>query len=310
MRALVIRSTAASPELAELPTPTAAAGELLVRVHAASVNGFDLAVAAGYVEAMMDHRYPVVLGKDFAGVVAGVGEGVEGYRVDDRVFGVVTKPFIGDGSFGEYVTVPVAIGVAHLPADVSFVDGAALGLAGTAAVTAVESARLEAGTTVLVFGATGGVGNQVVQLASRDGATVVATAHTEEERAELTRLGATATVDHEGDLAAALRSDFPEGVDVVVHLAGDPAALLPLVRDGGRFVSTLVGSPDDVPAGDVTVVPVFAQPTAQVLDRLASAHADGTTGVRIEGTYPLSAAPDALADFARGTLGKLVLEIG
>src|SRR5579875_3799109 len=106
MRALVVRAAAARPEVTDVPTPVPAADELLVRVHAASINGFDLAVAAGYLENMMEHRYPVVLGKDFAGVVDAVGAEVTDFAVGDRVFGVVTKDFLGDGSIGEYVTVP------------------------------------------------------------------------------------------------------------------------------------------------------------------------------------------------------------
>jgi NADPH2:quinone reductase len=98
---------------------------------------------------MMEHRFPLVLGKDFAGTVDAIGDGVTGYQVGDRVFGVVMKDFLGDGSFAEYVTVPAAVGVARLPEGVAFVEGAALGLAGAAA--------LAAGQTVLVAGATGGV---------------------------------------------------------------------------------------------------------------------------------------------------------
>ena len=99
-----------------------------------------------------------------------------GYQVGDRVFGVVTKPFLGDGSFAEYVTVPIAVGIATLPEEVAFADGAALGLAGAAAHHAVDAAELQPGQTVLVAGATGGVGNQAVQLAAKAGAHVIATA--------------------------------------------------------------------------------------------------------------------------------------
>src|ERR1700712_2963377 len=126
MKAVAFTAFGNSPELIDIDVPTPAEGEVRVRIHAASVNGFDLAVANGYLDGMMEHRFPVVLGKDFAGTVDALGEGVQGYAVGDRVFGVVTKAFLGDGSFGEYVTVPVAVGLAHLPGSVSFIDGAAL----------------------------------------------------------------------------------------------------------------------------------------------------------------------------------------
>ena len=88
----------------------------------------------------MEHRFPVVLGKDFAGTVDAVGPGVTDYQVGDRVFGAVTKPYLGDGSFAEYVTVPTAVGIAVLPESIDFVTGAALGLAGSAAIAAVDAA--------------------------------------------------------------------------------------------------------------------------------------------------------------------------
>ncbi len=309
MRAVAFAEFGAAPQVHDIAIPEPAEGEVRVRVRAASVNGFDLAVAAGYLDGMMEHRFPVVLGKDFAGVVDAVGAGVEGYTVGDRVFGVVTKSFLGDGSFGEYVTVPVALGLAILPGSVSFTDGAALGLAGTAAVDAVDAARLEAGQVVLVAGATGGVGNQVVQLAMRSGATVIATAHSEAERALVTGLGAVELVDYRGDVAAQVMAARPGGVDAVIHLAGDAAALLPAVRDGGRFASTLLGSPEQLPTETATVVPVYATPTTATLDRLADNNARRHTTVTVERVYPLEQAAQAFADFGAGTVGKLVLTI-
>ena len=145
-----------SPELVELPLPESQAGEVRVKVAGASINGFDLSMAAGHTKAHMEHRYPLVLGKDFAGTVEAVGPDTDGFDVGDRVFGTVTKEFLGDGSFAEYVTMPVQVGIAHLPETVSFVDGAALGLAGAAAYAALDAARIDADTSVLVVGATGG----------------------------------------------------------------------------------------------------------------------------------------------------------
>lgn len=115
MRAVVIAEQGASRTLTELPTPEPGAGEVLVRVEASSLNGFDTAVAAGYLAGMMEHRFPVVLGKDFAGTVEAVGAGVTRFAAGDRVFGVVTKAFLGDGGFGEYVVVGQDLGTAAIP---------------------------------------------------------------------------------------------------------------------------------------------------------------------------------------------------
>ena len=307
MRAFVVTENGPAPQVVELDVPEPGEGEVRVLVHAASINGFDLAVAAGQLRAMMEHRFPVVLGKDFAGTVDAVGPGVGDYQVGDRVFGVVTKPFLGDGSFAEYVTVPTGVGVAPLPESITFVEGTALGLASAAAIAAVDAGHLRPGDTVLVVGATGGVGNQVVQLAAAAGARVIATATDDDERDLVSDFGAADTVDHRGDLSAAVRAIHPDGVDVVFHLAGDPNLVLPAVRTGGRFVSTIIMSPEQLPTEDATVTGIYANPDRGTLDRAVAHQVDGVSRVRIQDTYALDQAPAALAAFAAGTLGKLVI---
>jgi NADPH:quinone reductase-like Zn-dependent oxidoreductase len=308
MKAAVLPDFDAAPEVRQIPVPEPAEGEVRVRVRAASVNGFDVSVAKGSVKGMMEHRFPLVLGKDFAGTVEAVGAGVDAFASGDRVFGVVTKPYLGDGSFGEFVTVPVAIGIARLPDPIDFRDGGALGLAGTAARLAVDAGDLASGQTVLIVGATGGVGTIAVQLAAQAGARVIATAHGDEARRLVTNLGAAEVVDYTEDVPAQVRAAHPEGVDAVLHFAGDPGTVLPLVRPGGRFASTLIMSPEQIPSEMVTVKAVYAVPSAELLSGLAAAVASGRLKVPIERTYPLEEVPAALRDFAqRGTLGKLAI---
>jgi NADPH:quinone reductase-like Zn-dependent oxidoreductase len=310
MKAAVLAGFDSAPELRQIPVPEPAEGEVRVRVHAASVNGFDVSVAAGRVKGMMEHRFPVVLGKDFAGTVEAVGAGVSAFAPGDRVFGVVTKPYLGDGSFGEFVTVPVAVGLARLPDAIEFQTGGALGLAGTTARLAVDAAGLAAGQTVLIAGATGGVGTIAVQLASQAGARVIATAHGDEERRLVTELGAAEVVDYRQDVAAQVRAAHPDGIDAVLHFAGDPGAVLPLVRVGGRLASTLIMSPEQIPSDTVEVKAIYAVPTAAVLDGLADAVASGRLTVPVQRTYPLDEVPAALRDFAQGALGKLAIAVG
>lgn len=310
MKAVALSAFDTLPEVIDIEVPTPAEGEVRVRIHAASINGFDLAVANGYLNGMMEHRFPVVLGKDFAGTIDELGTGVDQYEVGDRVFGVVTKEFLGDGSFAEYVTVPVAVGIAKLPDDVAFTDAAGLGLAGTAAVDAFDAADIAVGSTVLIAGATGGVGNQALQLAVRAGADAIATAHSAEEIEAVTALGAQSTVDYTGDVAAQVRELRPEGVDVVLHFAGDPAALAPTLKKGGRFVSTLAQSAEQLGgAEDVQFTSIFANPSTATLERLAKNQAEKHTAVAVQREYELAETPDALGHFAGGTLGKLVITI-
>lgn len=310
MRAFALTAFGATPEIIETPTPEPGEGEVRVKVAAASVNGFDLSVAAGRLESMMEHRFPVVLGKDFAGTVDALGPGVTGYQVGDRVFGVVTKEFLGDGSFAEYVTVPAAVGLAALPEGVDFTTAAALGLAGTAAADAIEAAGITEGTTVVVAGATGGVGQQALQLAVRAGAEVIATAGTDADRQLVTGLGAAATVDHTaGDVTEQVLTAHPGGVDVVLNFAGDPTGLVPAVKPGGRLVSTLIMSADAVPAEGIEVLPIYATPAPATLQRLADNQAQGHAAVTVQHVYDLTETAQALADFAAGTHGKLVIAV-
>lgn len=298
-----------APQIHEVETPTPAAGEVRVRVRAASVNGFDLSVAKGQLKGMMEYNFPVVLGKDFAGEIDAVGDGVEDFRVGDRVFGVVMKDSLGDGAFGEYVTVPVGFGIAKLPEGIGFTEGAALGLAGTAATDAFDAAGVTDGATVLVAGATGGVGQQALQLAVRAGARVIATAHSAEEIDLVRGLGVTETVDYRGDVAEQVLTLYPEGVDVVLHFAGAPDAVVPVVRQGGTFVSTMLRSAGDVPAEGVNVVSIYANPSQATLDRVAAHQVEKHTTVTVQHVYNLAEAGDALDAFSAGTLGKLVIAI-
>ena len=309
MKVVAFSEFGAATEVTDIEVPQPADGEVRVKVRAASVNGFDLAVANGMLNGAMEHRFPVVLGKDFAGIVDALGDGVEEYAVGDRVFGVVTKDFLGDGSFAEYVTVPVAVGIAKLPESVDFTEAAGLGLAGTAAVDAFDAAGVQSGETVFIAGATGGVGQQALQLAVKAGATVIATASSDEEKTLVTDLGAAATVDYKADAVAQVTALHPCGVDVVLHFAGDPTDAVKAAKNGGRFVSTMIMSADQVPTDGVQVHPIYATPSTATLERLAKNQAEQHTTVTVQRVYDLDQTTEAFGHFGAGTLGKLVVSV-
>ncbi len=311
MRAIVLGDFEGGPRLREIPIPPIAApNELLIRVQATSVNGFDVAVAGGRLKGMMEHRFPVVLGKDFAGTVEAIGPGVSRFAVGDEVFGVMMKPVLGDGTFGEFVTAPENFGIARVPVGLDLAAAGALGLAGTTALMSVDAVAPAAGETVLIAGATGGVGAYAVQIAAARGARVIATARPGNEADFVRSLGATHSVDYDGDLAAAVRAIRPEGVDAAIHLAGDGLQLAALLVPGGRIASTLGLGPAQLAGPRVRATSIMAAPDSILLDRLASDVAAGRLRVPIQRTYPLEQAPRALADFAVGTLGKLAVAIG
>ncbi|MBB6346126.1 NADP-dependent oxidoreductase [Nonomuraea muscovyensis] len=291
----------------DLPVPEPGPDEVLVRVLASSVNGFDLGVLGGYLKGSYDYEFPVVLGKDFAGTVTAVGADVTGWTPGEDVFGVVMRPTLGQGGFAEYVAVSAGYGLAKIPGGLGHTRAAALGLAGTAALNAVDAVAPAPGETVLISGATGGVGSFAVQLAAARGARVIATARPGAETAFVTGLGATWAVDHT-DLSGDVRAIAPGGVDAALHLAGDGPAVAALLADGGRLASTLHYTVDE-PGRDIKATAVMADPNPDTLARLAADAAEGRLRVPVARSYPLAEAARALADFTTGTVGKLAITI-
>lgn len=306
MRAVVIDDFGATPRVADVAEPAPAVDEVLVRVAASSVNGFDVSVAAGRLKGAMEHRFPVVPGSDFAGTVEACGAEASRFSPGDRVFGVVMKSYLGEGSFAELVATSEGHGIAALPAALDFATAGSLALAGSAALAVIEGASLEGGETVLVSGATGGVGAIAVQYARAAGATVIATARPGREASFVEDLGAAYVADYTGDLAAEVRAAAPVGVRVIFHLAGDPDQLAGLLALDGRIVSTLGFGSDR----HRSATAVRSNPTAETLARLASDVLAGHLRVPLERTYSLDEVPAALADFAAGSLGKLAVRVG
>lgn len=307
MRAMAFPEFGADLEAADLPLPEPGPGEVLVRVLASSVNGFDLGVLGGYLKGVYEYEFPVVLGKDFAGTVAAVGPGVTGVAPGEAVFGVVMRPTLGQGGFAEYVVVSEQYGLAKIPEGLDPLRAGVLGLAGTAALNAVDAVDPATGETVLISGATGGVGAFAIQFAAARGASVIATARPGAEAAFVTALGATWAVDHT-DLQAQVRAVTPDGVDAALHLAGDGPTVAALLADGGRLASTLHYTPDEH-GRDINATTVMADPNPATLARLATAAAAGRLRVPVARTYALAEAPRAIADFTTGTVGKLAVTI-
>lgn len=309
MRAIAFSDFGVAPEVHELPVPEPGPGEVLVRVNHSSVNGFDVAVAAGMVKEIMEHRFPVVLGKDYAGIVEAVGEGVASVKEGDEVFGVLMRDYIGDGTFAEFVVIPEEIGLAKVPGGLDLPTAGALGLTGTAAHATIEAVSPSSGETVLISGATGGVGSKAIQFAVARGAEVIATAKPAEEAEFVKGLGAHHTVDYTAGMADQVRGIKSDGVHAAIHLAGDGFELVDLVSDGGRFASTLGLGPDQLSGKNVQATSIMAMPTADVLLQLAAEVEAGRLQVPVKHTYTLEEVPQAINDFARGSLGKFAIEI-
>src|SRR3954465_3347567 len=214
MKAVTITAFDTPPALLEgLPAPTPAPNKVLVRVHGSSVNPVDNGIAAGMLKQMgLEYEFPVILGRDYAGVVEQVGAEVTRYAVGDDVFGFLlhANPTVREGSWAELIAVPQDMFIGRAPEGVDAATAGAAPLAGIAAIMAIDALELAEGDTVLIVGATGGVGSLAVQLAARAGATVVAPALHEDE-AHVRELGVSELLPRDGDLAAAARERYPDG---------------------------------------------------------------------------------------------------
>src|SRR3954452_15362409 len=221
MKATTLNEAATPPVLRDdLPPPNPGPREVLVRVQASSVNPVDNSIAAGLLANMgVEYEYPVTLGRDYAGVVEQVGADVTEYAPGDEVFGFLlhANPTARDGSWTEFITVSTDALIARRPSSVDVAAAGAAPLAAITAVTAIDALDLSSGDTVLIVGATGGVGSFATQLAAQAGATVVAPALPEDEE-YLRSLGVTEVLPREGDVVPAVRERFPDGVDALLDL--------------------------------------------------------------------------------------------
>ncbi|TMR93760.1 NADP-dependent oxidoreductase [Nonomuraea basaltis] len=304
MRALIGGSGA--PRLVEVPVPQAGPGQVRIKVAAAGVNPFDLAVAAGaladYGVARRLDSYG--LGFDVAGTVDQVGAGA-GFRVGEEVIGLAARLELPVKAQAEYVVLDAGA-VARAPREVTAVAAATIPLNALTAWQALDRAGAGPGRTLLVTGAAGAVGGYLVELAVLRGARVVAAAGSGDE--EFVRgLGAEWFVARGEDLANAVRARVPGGVDAAVDAAVLGLAALDAVRDAGAFVVLTAGV---APAGlrGIDVATVFFRADAAQLDEVVRLVEAGRLTLRVADTYPLEKAADAHARLAAGGVrGRLVL---
>ena len=295
----------------DLPIPEAGADEVLIRVRAAGVNPFDWKVADGDLKDELEHRFPLILGFDAAGVVERAGAGVTELAEGDEVYGYLFKPVVGGGAYAEYVSAPAAI-VARKPESIRFTEAAALPVPGLTAMDLVDAVDPKEGETVLIVGATGGVGSYALQLATRRGARVIATAR-EANEAFARELGATETVDHtRRDLLDAVRMTHPGGIEAIIDVVSERDALgriAGLVKEGGRLASSVYAADvESLAQRGIKATNVSVQPDARRLEELSRIVDAGELTVRLERTFSLEQAPEALDESRTGHVrGKIVL---
>lgn len=304
MRAITLRQYGGPDvlQLTDLPLPEPGRGDIRVRVVARPVNPIDVMIRTGALKDAVSARELPVPGLDFAGIVDALGDDVSQELQGRRVLGIAPWFLTQAGSYAEYVVVP-ATALATVPDELDLVAASTLPLNGVTAAMAVDAAGITGNSSVLVTGATGGVGGYAVQLAASRHARVLAVAGAED--ADLVRnLGATDVITRGPQVAADVRRLLPGGVDAVI----DAASLGPIaaVRDHGSFIALVPPAPAAERA--ITVTAVQHAPDGALLSRLVDDVAAGLLTLRVAATYPLSEAALAHEHFAKGGVrGRIVL---
>ena len=299
MRAVVIHETG-GPEvlrLEEIPDPEPADGEVLIRVHAASVNPVDWK----YRRSLDADRLPMVLGRDLSGTVQ--QSRADAFAEGDPVFGSA-----GSGGYAELNTSPADV-LARKPDAVGWEQAASLPVAGSTAWQALfDQGGLESGQTALIAGAAGGVGHLAVQFAKHAGAHVIGTA-SGRNRDFVLGLGADRFVDYTTEDVAQVAQSVDLAFDTVGGAVGE--TLLPVVREGGILVSIASMPPEEAARERGVRTAIFsATQNTQQLALMADLVATGQVRVEIAEVLPLDEVRRAHELSESGHVrGKLVLTI-
>ncbi len=300
MQAVLMRETGAPDvlRLEEVERPEPREGEVLIEVRAVSVNPIDWKFRRG----LYPKQLPVVLGNDISGVV--VSSRDDGFAEGDEVFGIAAS-----GGYAEFASSPAAV-IAKKPTAITHVQAAAIPVGGLTAWQALfDHGNLQAGQTVLIAGAAGGVGHFAVQLARHAGARAIGVGSAR-NRDFVLGLGAVEYIDYTQQDVAAAVSDVDVAFDTV---GGDTTqALLATVREGGVLVTIANAPPEqDAAARGVRAVMFSMSPSTEQLELVAGLVAGGEVKVEIAEVLPLAQVRRAHELSESGhTRGKIILTVG
>jgi NADPH:quinone reductase-like Zn-dependent oxidoreductase len=290
----------------DLPDPAAAPGEVMVDVHAASVNAADWKFRAGAYERHSTAKPPFIPGRDFSGVISALGEGVTDLKVGDPVFGVLNAG--REGTYCEKLAITAAI-VAKKPDALSHVNAAALALTGLTAIDSVDNTlKLKRGETILIQGGAGGVAGFAIQFAKHIGAHVITTTSAA-NRDYVKSLGADEIIDYN-------TQDFTKvvsGCDAVFDTVGGDVAQksFAVLKPGGRaaFIASGMEAPKPTRSDVTSLRPPVARARAP-LERIAELFLDGAIRAPEVKLYPLSEAAEAhQLSQSRHFRGKLIFKV-
>lgn len=292
-------------QLNDVPVPKVGPGSILIRVERAAVNPVDWKVMSGGLDPMLEAVFPVIPGWDVAGTVEAAGPDTPEFSVGDRVAAYARKEVVHGGTYAEYVAVP-AESAAVVPADVDIDTAASIPLVGGTALRALETVQLSPDDTLLIHGASGGVGHIAAQLAVDYGTTVIGTASTKNHD-RLRELGVTPVAYGDG-LEDRVREIAPGGITAVVDFVGGvlDQSLALLGEDHGNRLVSIADSDVEEHGGRW----VWVRPDGGRLHYLLEKVSEGAVSVHIDRTFSLAEAAEALEVSKSGEAnGKLVIDV-
>src|ERR1700746_548934 len=299
--------------LQTLPVPDIGPDEVLIRVEVAGVGAWDAFEREGGFSQMFgtEPKVPYVLGSDGAGTIAAVGEQIERFKEGDRVYALALANPKG-GFYAEYVALKADNGWPG-PKDVQIEQAGAMPSDALTALQGLDEVLgLEQGESLMIFGASGGIGHLAVQLAKRMSARVLAVASGNDGVALVRQLGADSVLDgHKGDVVAAAWEFAPDGFDVALVTAGGDVAdqALTAVRDGGRVAYPNGVMPLPKPRPELRLQSYNVTPDAQLLKKLNQLIESGPFEVNVARLFSLDQAGEAHRALDQHYLGKLALRI-
>ncbi|QQG50986.1 MAG: NADP-dependent oxidoreductase [Candidatus Saccharibacteria bacterium] len=288
--------------------PVAKPGQVVVEVHAASLNPFDTIVREGYLQQNVPLQLPATLGGDIAGVVTEAGEDVTDFTVGDKVYGQANIVAGNSGAFAEFAATS-ATQIAKMPENLGFTEAASLPLAGVSAIQALtEHIKLAVNQKIFINGGAGAIGSIAIQLAKNIGA-YVATAATREGIELAKQLGADEVIDYKTNDFSALLKDYDAVFDTVGGDTFDKS--LAILKKGGIAVSMAADADSALAAKlEVTAIHQMTHVTTGYLDTLRDLVEQGVITPRIGATFPLDQIAEAQRARESGeVLGKVAIRI-
>lgn len=296
MKAAFVEETGSLDALkvGDLEIPEVGEGEVLVRIKAAGVNPVDAAVPQGYLEERLPHGFPLIPGWDLSGVVEERGFSARRFEEGDEVYAYARRPKVQWGTFAEYIVIPESY-LSTKPESISHEKAGAIPLTGlTAYQSLFDAGDLQQGQTVLILGASGGVGTFAIQLAKAKGAKVIGIA-SEKNHEYMKELGADETITYEDtDISEAVLHAAPNGVDLIFDCTrGDTLERsLKTLKSDGKLVSITKSNPDI--DSNIAFEYVFVEPNSKQLDHLRELVDEGKIKVPISKKYSLEESIEAL----------------